>query len=86
MHDLVFTPQAFKEYLEWLTEDKKTFIKINDLIKDIQRNGLITGIGKPEPLKHIKGYSRRIDSTNRLIYASDEKQNLCILSCKGHYI
>jgi toxin YoeB len=86
MHDLVFTPQAFKEYLEWFTEDKKTFKKINDLVKDIQRNGLTEGTGKPESLKHIKGYSRHIDHTNRLIYTSDESHNLHILSCKGHYI
>jgi len=86
MHDLIFTPQAFKDYLEWLAEDKKIFKKINDLIKDIQRNGLATGIGKPEPLKHIKGYSRHIDHANRLVYAGDENQNLRIFSCKGHYI
>ena len=86
MNELIFTPQAFKEYLEWHAEDKKIFKKINDLIRDIQRNGLIKGIGKPEPLKHIKGYSRRIDDANRLIYTSDEKLNLRILSCKGHYI
>ena len=86
MHDLIFTPQAFRDYLEWLTEDKKTFKKINDLIRDIQRNGITTGIGKPEPLKHIKGYSRHIDETNRLVYASDKNQNLRILSCKGHYL
>ena len=86
MSDLIFTPQAFKEYLEWQTEDKKAFKKINNLIKDIQRNGLDTGIGKPELLKHIKAYSRRIDETNRLVYTSDEKQNVRILSCKGHYI
>jgi toxin YoeB len=86
MNDLVFTPQAFKEYLEWHTEDKRTFKKINDLIRDIQRNGFLTGIGKPEPLKHIKGYSRHIDDANRLIYTGDEKQNLRILGCKGHYL
>ena len=86
MHDLIFAPQAFKEYLEWQAEDKKTFKKINDLIKDIQRNGLDTGIGKPELLKHIKAYSRRIDETNRLVYTGDEKQNVRILGCKGHYI
>jgi Txe/YoeB family toxin of Txe-Axe toxin-antitoxin module len=28
MNDLIFSPEAFKEYLEWLTEDKKTFKKI----------------------------------------------------------
>jgi len=86
MPDLIFSPQAYNEYLSWLTEDKKIFKKINDLIKDIQRNGFSKGIGKPEPLKHIKGYSRRIDDANRLIYSGDEKQNLRILSCKGHYI
>jgi toxin YoeB len=86
LNDLIFAPEAFKEYLEWLAEDKKTFKKINDLIKDIQRNGLTKGIGKPEPLKHIKGYSRHIDHENRLVYSGDEKQNLRILSCKGHYI
>jgi len=86
MPDLIFSPQAYNEYLDWLTEDKKIFKKINDLIKDIQRNGFSNGIGKPEPLKHIKGYSRRIDDANRLIYSGDEKQNLRILSCKGHYI
>ena len=25
MHDLIFTPQAYNEYLEWLNEDKKTY-------------------------------------------------------------
>ena len=86
MNELIFTPQAFKEYLEWHAEDKKTFKKINDLIRDIQRNGLSNGIGKPESLKHIKAYSRRINEADRLIYTTDEKQNLRILNCKGHYI
>ena len=86
MNDLIFTPQAFKDYLEWFAEDKSKFKKINDLIRDIQHNGFMTGIGKPESLKHIKGYSRHIDHANRLVYTGDEVQNLRILSCKGHYI
>jgi toxin YoeB len=86
MHDLIFTPQAFKEYVEWQAEDRKTLKKINLLIEDIQRNGLLQGIGKPEPLKHMKAYSRHIDEANRLIYTGDEKQNLFIMSCKGHYL
>jgi toxin YoeB len=65
MSEIIFTPQAFKEYLEWHNEDKKTVKKINELIKDIQRNSFTAGIGKPEPLKHIKAYSRRIDEANR---------------------
>jgi toxin YoeB len=86
MNDLIFDPGAFKEYVEWQTKDQKTLKKINDLIEDIQRNGFMKGIGKPEALKHSKAYSRRIDDANRLVYTGDEKQNLRIISCKGHYI
>jgi toxin YoeB len=86
MNDLIFDVDAFKEYMEWQTKDRKILKKINELIVDIQRNGLLKGIGKPEVLKHLKAYSRRIDDSNRLIYAADEKQNLRIISCKGHYL
>ena len=65
--------------------DKKTLRKINALIKDIERNGLSEGIGKPEPLKYRKAWSRRIDQENRLVYNFDAQQNLLIISCKGHY-
>ena len=85
MNKLIFDADAFKEYMEWQIKDRKTLKKINDLIIDIQRNGLLKGTGKPEILKHLKAYSRRIDDTNRLIYDTDEKQNLRIISCKGHY-
>lgn len=71
--------------MDWLREDKKTLKRINALIKDIQRNGLMTGIGKPEPLKGLKAYSRRIDDANRLIYTGDREQDLVIIACKGHY-
>ena len=84
MADVTFHTQAFKEYMEWQTEDRKILKKINELIKDIQRNGLMQGIGKPEFLKHIKAYSRHIDDANRLIYSADENKNLYI-TCKGHY-
>jgi toxin YoeB len=43
------------------------------------------GTGKPELLKYMKAYSRRIDDANCLVYTGDEKQNLRIISCKGHY-
>ena len=83
--NIIFTPKALKQYIDWQTEDKKTLKKINELIMDIQRNGFINGIGKPEVLKHRKGYSRRIDDANRLEYDGDSGRNLVIISCKGHY-
>jgi toxin YoeB len=85
MPDVTFAPSAWNHYLEWQMTDKKIAAKINALIKDIQRNGFMTGIGKPEVLKTRKGYSRRIDEYHRLVYEADENQNLRIISCKGHY-
>ena len=81
---IIFTETAMTQYMEWQSLDKKTLKRINELIKDIQRNGLLKGIGKPEVLKYRKAYSRRIDDTNRLIYIG-ENNNIEIISCKGHY-
>jgi toxin YoeB len=83
--DVVFTATALRDYMEWQIDDKKIASRINALIKDIQRNGMMNGIGKPEALRGQKGYSRRIDEHHRLVYTGDTNQNLRILSCKGHY-
>lgn len=85
MNDLTFTTEGFSDYIYWQTQDKKTLKKINSLLEDIKRNGAMQGIGKPEPLKHRPGYSRRIDDSNRLVYEIDELQNIKIISCRGHY-
>ena len=85
MNNLVWTHKAWQDYLYWQTQDKKTLKKINELVKDIERNGVLNGIGKPEALKYRKGFSRRIDETNRLVYAIDENGVLWIISCRGHY-
>lgn len=85
MNDFTFYGDSWEHYLYWQTQDKKTLRKINALLADIKRNGAMQGIGKPEPLKHRSGYSRRIDETNRLVYDIDEMQNIKIISCKGHY-
>ena len=82
---VTFTEDALTEYISWQSEDKKTLNRINKLIRSIQRDGLMKGIGRPEPLKRRKAYSRRIDDGNRLVYIGDSEQNLVILSCKGHY-
>lgn len=79
----IWSDEAWEEYLYWQTQDKKTLKRINKLIQDIERNGT-QGIGKVEPLKYQKGYSRRIDEQNRLIF-DIEDGSLYIVSCKGHY-
>ncbi len=83
--NVIWSASAWEEYVEWQGEDKKIVKRINELIKDIDRNGLLKGIGKPEALKHIKACSRRINDEHRLVYNNDSGGNLVIISCKGHY-
>ena len=45
--NVVFTPTAWQQYTDWQKEDKKIVKRINELIKSIDRDGLLEGIGKP---------------------------------------
>jgi toxin YoeB len=85
MRNVKFTDEAWISYIYWQTQDKKTLRRINDLIKEAQRDPF-TGMGKPEALKHgLAGFwSRRIDETNRLVYEATE-EDLIIISCRYHY-
>lgn len=81
----IWSDKAWQDYLYWQTQDKKTLKRVNQLVKDIERNNF-EGIGKPEALKgNLSGFwSRRIDDANRLIYRING-EFIDILSCKGHY-
>ena len=81
----VWSAHAWEDYLYWQTQDKKILKRINQLIKDIDRNGY-EGIGKPEPLKYeLQGYwSRRIDDEHRLVYRIVDNK-IEIVSCRLHY-
>ena len=82
---LLFTEQAWEDYLYWQKTDKKLVRRINDLIKEITRTPH-TGTGKPELLKHaLSGYwSRRINDEHRIVYkvAGDE---VLIAQLRYHY-
>ena len=82
---LAWTDEAWKDYVYWQTQDKKTLKRINKLITDCKRSPFV-GIGKPEPLKEkLSGFwSRRIDDSHRLVYVVDENY-LTIISCRYHY-
>ena len=81
----LWSDRAWDDYLYWQIQDRKTLKKITALVKDIERNGVASGIGKPEPLRYRDGWSRRIDEKNRLVYDVDSAGNLLIASCRGHY-
>ena len=83
--DIQFQQSAFQDYQQWYVDDKKVFLKIGSLIKEITRTPF-TGTGKPEPLKgNLSGFwSRLITDTHRLVYKV-EKDILYIAGCKTHY-
>ena len=64
---------------------KKTIRRINQLIKDIERNGCMEGIGKPEPLTgDLQGeFSRRINDKDRLV---NDTYSSCIFPQSMIYI
>lgn len=83
--NVLWEGRAWEDYLYWQNQDRKILRRINDLIKDMQRNAF-HGIGKPEALRgSLSGYwSRRIDGTNRIVYETTEHY-IRILACRGHY-
>jgi len=85
--NVFFTKTAKKEYEAFQKSNSKAVDKIEDLITDIIKNGLLTGKGRPEQLKYFKDpprYSRHINQADRLIYCVSGN-DLLIVSCKGHY-
>ena len=82
---IIFSEHAWEEYLFWQGRDRKILLRINSLIRDIQRSPF-EGIGKPEPLKHaLSGYwSRRITDEHRIVYKI-ERDNLLIAQLRFHY-
>ena len=82
---ILFAENAWEDYLYWQKTDKKILKRINQLIRDIQREPF-KGIGNPEPLKfNWTGYwSRRIDLEHRLVYKV-QGDTLSIAQCRYHY-
>jgi toxin YoeB len=82
---LAWTDEAWDSYIYWQGQDQKTLKRINKLIEATMREPF-EGIGKPESLReNLTGFlSRRIDDTNRLVFAVDHEY-LTIVSCRYYY-
>ncbi len=86
---LVWTERGWQDYLYWQQTDGKVLVRINELIRDTQRNPF-QGIGKPEPLRNeMSGWwSRRITLEHRLVYrvsGQSDTRALEIVACRFHY-
>ena len=82
---LVFSEQAWDDYLHWQEQDAKLLERINALIKECTRTPF-AGIGKPEPLRgSLSGWwSRRINREHRLVYKVAD-DSLLIAQCRYQY-
>lgn len=82
---LVFSGQAWEDYLHWQQTDKKLVRRINGLIKEITKTPH-SGTGKPESLRHaLSGYwSRRINEEHRIVYKVTD-DSVLIAQLRYHY-
>ena len=79
--------KAEKDLYWFRQNDRKSYIKIFDLLREISSNPR-KGTGKPERLKYFdrEVWSRRVSHEHRLIYVVYTKEELVeIISCKSHY-
>jgi toxin YoeB len=82
---IVFSEQAWWDYLHFQDNDPKLLERLNGLIKECTRTPF-AGTGKPEPLRgFLSGWwSRRLTKEHRLIYCVREEK-LWIAQCRFHY-
>ena len=83
--ELLFDNQAFDDFMDWLIDDKKVYLKIIKLLKEVRRTPF-EGEGKPEALKHnLSGFwSRRITQEHRLVYEVTD-EIIRVISVRDHY-
>ncbi|MGK2858893.1 MAG: Txe/YoeB family addiction module toxin [Thermoanaerobaculia bacterium] len=78
--------QEFREDLRfWVETDRKIALRALDLVEAILRDPF-TGIGKPEPLKHLASgaWSRRLTQEHRIVYLVSEER-VDFLQARYHY-
>jgi toxin YoeB len=83
--DSVFEPEFRDDLRFWLKADRKTLVRIFELVEAAMRDPF-SGIGKPEPMRHIgpNVWSRRITKEHRMLYhVSDERINF--MQARFHY-
>ena len=83
--DAVFAPQFREDLQYWVKTNRKTALRVFDLIEAVMREPF-EGIGKPEALKYMGPgiWSRRITKQDRLVYIVEDDR-IIFLQAHFHY-
>lgn len=81
----VFQPEFREDLRYWVETDRKTALRIFQLIEAIMRDPF-QGIGKPEPLKFLGSgvWFRRITQEHRLVYVVGHER-IDFVQARYHY-
>ena len=81
----IFHPEFIDDLRYWVKEDRRIALKAFDLIEAVIREPF-SGIGKPEPLKHLLAgnWSRRLTQEHRIVYLVIQHQ-IHFLQARYHY-
>ena len=83
--DAVFQPEFLEDLRHWVEVDRNLALRALDLIEAIMRDPF-SGIGKPEPLKHLSRgvWSRRLTQEHRLVTLVRDDR-IDFLQARYHY-
>lgn len=81
----VFQQEFLEDLKYWVETDRKLALRALDLVEAILREPF-TGIGKPEPLKHLAAgaWSRRLSQEHRIVYLV-RHDRVDFLQARYHY-
>lgn len=83
--EAIFHPEFIADLRYWVKQDRKIAVKALELVEAVLREPF-SGIGKPEPLKHLLAgsWSRRLTQEHRIVYLVLQDQ-IHFLQARYHY-
>jgi toxin YoeB len=83
--EAVFHPEFREDLRYWVLSDRKVALRVLELVEAVMREPF-TGLGKPEPLKHLLAgaWSRRVTQEHRLVYLV-RGNRIDFLQARYHY-
>jgi toxin YoeB len=85
LREAIFHPEFREDLRYWVETDRKVALRVLELVESVLREPF-TGIGKPEPLKHVLAgcWSRRVTDEHRLVYLV-RSNRVDFLQSRYHY-